>query len=183
MALNYVHGGGKAKSDAVIGQRVVNKTRLHYEQTFKFITRYCNENIPGSCNEDGDLIIPINQEHLETFFGDMSADIDDSGKVKSHSTLTGYVTAIKHYYKENRIAIDFETNAYLKDFGKGFKRVVAQKKNEGIMKNFEGKIGVTFIIYCKLAKLALFACSARSAFASLVHLFFTLFISITCVSP
>lgn len=42
------------------------------------------------------------------------------------------------------------------------------------MKNFEGKVPISFSIYCSLAKVALFASEVRSKFASLVHLFLLL---------
>ena len=118
---------GKAKSDAIIGQRVISKTRTKYAQTFNYITEYCRMHYPDSVNEDGKLIIPMSHEHLSGFLGDMGADRPD-GTIKAHTTITGYCTALKHYYKENRVLIDFETQEYFKDFHQGYKRTVAKKK-------------------------------------------------------
>ena len=43
------------------------------------------------------------------------------------------------------------------------------------MKNHEGKVLISSLVYCKLAILALFTCTSRSIFSSFVYLFLVLF--------
>jgi hypothetical protein len=43
----------------------------------------------------------------------------------------------------------------------GYRRGIARKKETGIMKNFEGKVPVSMMIYSGLSRLALFANEAR----------------------
>jgi len=126
---------GKAKSDEIVSNRVVKLTKDQYKKTFAFITSYCAERIEGSIDENGNLRIPMDQAHLETFLGDMSADRPD-GSCKAISTLTGYCTVIKFYYHENGVEIDENLKRYFKSFHDGVKRNIAGKKSVGLMKNY-----------------------------------------------
>jgi len=166
-------GGGKENSDKVIGQRVVNSTQAQYETTFKYIEAYCGHYYPDSVDSDGKLILPMVRIHLESFLGDMVAEREDKS-CKAITTVTGYCTVIKHYYRKNSIPIDADLAEYFKSFQKGYKRIVAAKKDAGEMKNFEGKVPITFSVFSSLAKLALFASAMRSSFASFVHVFMIL---------
>ena len=161
---------GKENSNAIVGQRVVSATQAQYATTFKFITKYCAENYPDSVDASGKLILPMTQDNLESFLGDMATDRGD-GSVKATSTVTGYCTVIKYFYKQAKVRIDGDQADYFKSFHEGYKRVVAKKKEQGLMKNFEGKVAVTYVIYASLAKIALFASQSRSTFSSFVHLF------------
>lgn len=118
---------GRAKSDEILNNRVVSNTQQQYQTTFNFISNYCGEKYPESINEDGELIIPMKMEHIEAFLGDMSADRDD-GSCKAKSTLTGYCTVIKYYYKKKHVPINEELKDYFKGFHEGVKRLVAKKK-------------------------------------------------------
>ena len=119
------------------------------------------------------LIIPMTRENLENFLGDMAADQVD-GKVKAAATVDGYCTVLKYYYRAAGFFIDAELANFFKNFHEGYKRIVARKKEAGIMKNYEGKVAVTYVIYCALAKVALFAASERTQFSSFVHLYLVL---------
>ena len=132
-------GGGARNADRICGNKVIDDTRAQYFRTYKFICAYCVEKLPDAVDEHEELRIPMQLTHVKTFLGDMSKDRAD-GSVKANSTVGGYVTVIKHYYKERKVMMDFETDAYLKNFTQGYKRVVAEKKNLGKMKQFEGKV-------------------------------------------
>jgi hypothetical protein len=164
---------GKAASDAILGQHVVKRTRDQYRRGLTFIENYCNENISGSCGNDGKLILPMSLLHLEKFLGNMSLPRED-GSVKSASTLSGYASVIKFVHKESRVSLSEEIKSYLSQFHKGYKRTVASKKNAGLMKNFEGKIPITFMHYSVLCRKALFASASRSQFSSYVHAYMIL---------
>ena len=76
-----------------------------------------------------------------------------------------------------------KVNFFLKDFTDGYRRTVAQKKSDGIMKNIEGKMPLTFPLYVKLCKKSLFVCDTdRSIMSSYVHLFTTLCWNLFCRS-
>jgi hypothetical protein len=111
-------------------------------------------------DSNGDLILPMTNENLESFLGYMSADRED-GSCKAITTFTGYCTALKHFYKEKKVPIDVDNAEYFKQFQSGYKRIIAEKKQDGFMKNHEGKVPISYLVYCKLAKLALFICTNR----------------------
>lgn len=166
---------GIERADVISGQHVVNSTRKQYASTFKYITKYCAESIPGSVDADGELILPMSTEHLKAFLGDMGAVREDK-TIKSLSTLNNYINTIKHYYKE-RLGDDSmstEQKNYLKKFSNGYGRVMAQARDRGEMKQKEGKVPVSFSMYQELCRLALFIAATRSAFSSFVHLFLIL---------
>ena len=148
-------------------------TQLQYAGTRRYIAKYCSKHYPDAVDAAGDLIIPMTRENLENFLGDMAADQVD-GKVKAAATVDGYCTVLKYYYRAAGFFIDAELANFFKNFHEGYKRIVARKKEAGIMKNYEGKVAVTYVIYCALAKVALFAASERTQFSSFVHLYLVL---------
>ena len=164
---------GRENTNAIIGNRVVKNTQDQYAATFNYITSYCTIHYPDAVNEVGELILSMEIENLEAFMGDMGCDRDD-GTCKASSTFNGYATVIKFYYRKNKVPIDDATKELFKGLQDGFKRKIADKKDKGIMKNFEGKVPVSFVIFASLSKLALFAADCRSTFASFVHLFLIL---------
>ena len=143
----------------------------------RFIAKYLfGHYVPPADAVEGNgiLKIPMSMSVLEKFLGDMSSDSDDTGKVKSLSTLASYCSAIKHAYKEKKVIIEKEMVNYMKDFAEGYKRRVAQKRSIGVMKNHEGKVGISITTFVKLSKHSLFASEDRSVFSSFVHLFMVL---------
>jgi hypothetical protein len=64
----------RLNSDAIVGQGVVSTTQSQYAPTFKFISLYCSQHYPDAVDENGELILPMTQENLESFLGDMASD-------------------------------------------------------------------------------------------------------------
>jgi len=162
---------GASNSDAIVAQKVVDKTKAQYATTLQYIARYCAESqdYKSAVDQNGDLILPMTMANLRGFMGDMGAEREDK-TVKSISTVTGYCTVIK-YYTRKKAPLSQEQVTFFKDYHEGYKRVVAQKKLKGQMKKNEGKVGISFHFYQALCKVALFASEARSSFSSFVHLF------------
>jgi hypothetical protein len=152
---------------------VVKDTRDNYARTYKLIARYCAEHFPSSVRPDGSLILPMASETIKSFLGEMAQSRPD-GSVKAISTITGYINVIKFYYAESHIHLEEDIVDYLKEFTNGYKRIVAKKKEDGLMKNFEGKVPIGTLLYNQLAKRALFASDSRSSFSSFVHSFMIL---------
>jgi len=121
----------------VVGLRVVKKSKDAHMRSVSFITKHFMENIPNS-TEDDKLILPVTKQNLELFFKAMSKP-KANGTVKSKSTMTGYISAIKWYYSEHNLEMSKECEIYLTKFSAGYKRLVAQKRSSGVMKTFEGK--------------------------------------------
>ena len=62
------------------------------------------------------------------------------GKLKAFTTITGYRSAISDYYKEHgNLVMDASTERWMSQFMAGYKRRVAQAKQDGEMDIMEGK--------------------------------------------
>jgi hypothetical protein len=96
------------------------------------------------------------------------------GSSKATSTITSYITAIKHLHRENKINLSDEIKRFFKDFTDGYKRVIAKKRERGVMKHKEGKIPVSYLILMELSKKALHVATYRSSFSSFVHTYMLL---------
>ena len=138
------------KATEIAGGRVIDETKKQYKAVFKFITKYFTENetkYPEAFGEDGNLLIPIRDEYLKAFFGDMTAerpanDFKDSRKRNSHkskASIQKYISSIKYEYDEHNVLMSSTLTTFLEDFSAGYKRKVAKLKEEGKMSNHEGK--------------------------------------------
>jgi hypothetical protein len=56
----------------------------------------------------------------------------------SVSCIQGYKSAIKWFYEQQHLTLDASINNWLDKFIKGYKRIVNDKKQRGIMAVFEG---------------------------------------------
>ena len=166
-------------SDTITEGRVIEKTKKRYQQTMDFIARKCISICPDAVEagvvDTAAVVVklPISFVNLKIFFGAMGTERSDL-TVKSKSSVTGYISAIKYAYRSKGIPIPEEQMSYFKSYTDGYKRVVADKKQKGIMKQHEGKVACSYLLYTKLAKLALFAAEQRSYFSAFVHVFLVL---------
>lgn len=174
-----------ATSLMITENRVMEKTRDQYKQTMDFMARQCLTLCPDAIQEgteDAPVIqLPMSLNNIKIFFGIMGAEREDA-TIKSKSTVTGYISALKHAYRSKSIPIPDDQTAFFKNFSDGYKRVVADKKQKGIMKQHEGKVACSYLLYTRLAKLALFAAEQRSNFSAFVHIFLVLCWNLFCRS-
>jgi hypothetical protein len=70
----------------------------------------------------------------------------------SISAMQGYKSALLWYYDEMKVLMDEENNRWLDDFIRAYKRFVAQKKQNGVMKLTEGKTYIQFQDYIILSE-------------------------------
>jgi hypothetical protein len=125
----------------VVGLRVKEGTKKGYRGSVKYITAYCQTNIPNS-TLDGELTLPMSKAVLMQFFTAMSRPRAD-GTVKAKASINGYISALKFHHEENNCRMTAECQDYLTKFSAGYKRLVAQKKADGVMKTYEGKVLIT----------------------------------------
>lgn len=69
----------------------------------------------------------------------------------AHSTMQGYKSALKWYYEEKKVTMEAEVDRWLDTFVHGYKRIVADKKERGVMSITEGKSPFDFKSYKLLA--------------------------------
>jgi hypothetical protein len=160
--------------DEMVAKRVTAKTRKSYESTFRWITRICKERIPGSCDRNGSLKLPMRSAHLQAFLKIASEPVNNEGAIRAYSSVQQYVSVIKFFYEEQGKTMKTHVIEYLTKWLAGYKRDVATLKEKGIMKNYEGKLPINVKEYERLTQLALWASEIRGKASSYVHLFLIL---------
>jgi len=159
------------RADSIVKKRIVAKTRAGYNSTFLMIEKLCKERVPDSTDEQGKLVLPMPKQVWVDFLGIVLEEKADKS-VKTDSTIQGYISAIKNEHKERHLPhVTKEIDEYISEFMQGYKRLVQEKRDVGIMKNREGKLPITFLTYTELSKTSLFAASERTVFSSFLHLF------------
>ena len=132
-------------ADALIGERVVARTKQSYESKVKAIAAYYTERLHRP------LTVPVQRDDILGFFGWL---IDEKHKDKpaAISTVTLYKSALKWYYKEHKLIMSPEVNQELDTLLKGYQRRVSDLKLEGRMPVFEGKYHLPFQGYVAICK-------------------------------
>ena len=165
-----------ATSQKILENRVIEKTKDKYRKTLNFMARQCLTICPDAVDDVGPPVVlhlPMSLENIQILFGVMGAERENKS-VKSKSAVTGYISSLKFAYRENDIRTPDDQLAFFKSYSDGYKRIVASKKQDGIMKQHEGKVSCTYLLYVRLAQLALFATEVRSKFSAFVHVFLVL---------
>ena len=70
------------KAIKIASGRVLEETKQQYKYVFGFITSYFAKKYPQALNIDGKLIIPIDENLVMAFFGDMSDEIPANESLK-----------------------------------------------------------------------------------------------------
>jgi hypothetical protein len=135
-------------ADALIGQRVVPRSKQKYEANIRVISKFYTEQL------NHPFAVPVERDDILAFFGWL---IDQKHKDKplAISSVTLYKSALKWYYKEQRLIMSPEVNQELDTLLKGYQRRVSDLKLDGKMPVFEGKYHIPFQGYVTLAKLLL----------------------------
>ena len=74
---------------------------------------------------------------------------------QSFEHVSGYKSAIKNHFKSRRVAFNDDSVLLQSDFFGGYKRLIADEKQDGTRKIREGKVPLSFTVYRYLAKLAM----------------------------
>ena len=112
---------------------------------------------------------------LKEFYAYISKKKNKDGSDKdpvehqSFELVSGYKSAIKNYFKSKRVRFSNESELMQSEFFGGYKRLIAEEKQEGTRKIREGKAPLSFTVYRYIAKLALqydfdFNCSTFAHF-------------------
>lgn len=156
---------------SVLTFRLNENTKKSYERCVASMETFFRENNVEGALSEGKISIPM-KRHVASEFLESMASASDDGTVYSYSTLNSYICAIKNLYREKELGITPDLALYFKNFCEGYKRIIAKKKEDGIMKNREGKLPISHMMYKKLAVYGLKNLVAPSS--SFVHLYMLL---------
>jgi hypothetical protein len=157
----------RARADAMIANRVRPKTAANYRSKIKQMGRWLSHARIGQSalvDEEGMPKLPLNEDHTIRFLGavteirEVASTADDPasvfGKPKKKlvengghvaaSVAGGHKSALVWWYAEKNMTMDPALNASLNRLISGYKKVVADLKQTGVMNAFEGKQALSF---------------------------------------
>jgi hypothetical protein len=139
-------GDNLSAADALISGRIVLRTKQQYQSKIKSITRFYNDHLRN------EFSVPVERDDILAFFGWL---IEDKHKDEplAISSVKGYKSALKWWYKEHRLIIDAAVDQELDTLLKGYQRRVSELKLEGKMPVFQGKYHLSFEGYRTVATL------------------------------
>ena len=102
----------------------------------------------------GEFVVPMPMQLVELYFGHLAAKRVPWNGAEKHlsvSSISVVTSAITSLHKANRVKVNDDVDVYMKQFVKGYRRTIAEKKqaNEYPMmegKAFLGKDGLTALI-------------------------------------
>lgn len=102
----------------------------------------------------GEFVVPMPMQLVELYFGHLAAKRVPWNGAEKHlsvSSISDVTSAITSLHKANRVKVNDDVDVYMKQFVKGYRRTIAEKKqaNEYPMmegKAFLGKDGLTELI-------------------------------------
>ena len=89
---------------------------------------------------------------------------------QSFEHVSGYKSAIKNHFKSRRVAFNDDSVLLQSDFFGGYKRLIADEKQDGTRKIRVGKVPLSFTAYRYIAKLAMMY-NRDSSCAIFAHVF------------
>jgi hypothetical protein len=156
-----------ALANEVIGKRKHPKTVNTYLKSMQTFGRWLTAN-DHSAHVDavGLPSLPLDHGLTITFFGALVqprlADHSVFGKPRkkllengghlSHSTISGFKSAVAWLHEEKQAVINAALDKELNHFVLGYRKDVAIKKQNGVMNPFEGKQALAFVGYKMLAR-------------------------------
>ena len=139
--------------------RVIAGTSRTYASRIRKMKAYFREKFPDDIGPDGELLVPMDVDHVLSFFGSISRWQEGErggvpGQLKSVSHMGGHRSALVDYYKiVHKRKFEPELDTRLSALLSGFKRQVAQAKQDGVIKITEGKQPLTFAGYRLLSEI------------------------------
>ncbi|ETV80376.1 hypothetical protein H257_06685 [Aphanomyces astaci] len=134
--------------DRVVALRLVNDTTTQYAYIIERFKRWLPSEHPEFV-VNSVIQLPLSTKVCQTYLDFASVKRDATGKelvakcFNSFSTIGTCKSAIKYLYKEANIQMHDELEARLKDFANGYKRHIAQLREDGEMPIGEGKLPMT----------------------------------------
>jgi hypothetical protein len=156
-----------AIAQEILDKRLSKGTRYQYNSKISalesWIRRHAKPDVRSCFDESAQkIILPLPDFVLQKFLGNVSRKKDPRNhkllrppQYHSYSYVNGYRSAIKELYKNENIPISLSGSVVLKDFTKGYTKMVAELKQSGDMPLFEGKRPITFNGYQYMAMRAL----------------------------
>ena len=156
-------------ADRIIDNNLHKNTKQKYSNKIKHFSEWFQKNHMELCisldNNELDLVAiattPGGYQAMKEFYAYISKKRNKDGSEKypvehqSFEHVSGYKSAIKNYFKSKRVQFSKESEMLQSEFFGGYKRLIAEEKQNGLRKIREGKVPLTFPVYRYIAQLAL----------------------------
>jgi UDP-galactopyranose mutase len=117
-------------ADNLVAGRVVEKTVKRYVNMVNIAKRFWRIH-------NKTFKVPLNLDMVYSFFGHITQP-DSEDKYKAVTTVSGYKSALKWWYKEQNSQMSDELESKLEQLMQGYRRLVSDLKQNGKMNVFEG---------------------------------------------
>lgn len=160
---------------AVQSMKITLSSRNTYSQRINAFSKFVKDNFPNAYEETSadiaqNLKLPLDEDIILSFFASLYNESE--GEFRAAATIGGYRSAINHLYRERLVPIPPELKQSMDDFVRGYRRRIAQAKEEGDIPITEGKRPLTVQGYRMLCKKSVEVEMAfRSKICSHAHLF------------
>lgn len=131
-------GGFRRKVEQISSERITETTRKNYISKLKAWKKWMRQYKPEGLGEDGELLLPVQKENMILFFGSIVYKDAQKTKMRAHSTVMGYYSALKYYYSMKEVP--FNGSEQLTSFLTGYQKQTARARENGELPSFEGKL-------------------------------------------
>jgi hypothetical protein len=149
-------------TQAILDKRLAESTKYQYKGKSKQLHAWLYERHREFIDaETDDIILPLPNEVIESFFGHIMLKRNRDGTYKepveycSFSHVSSFRSCIIDMYKQNNVSLDSSTQKLFENFVGGYNRNIAELKLKGEMSLTEGKRPITFDGYQFIASQAL----------------------------
>ena len=150
---SLTHLTGLERALELIDKRTTTGTKNGYKSSMNKMLRWLFVKYPACVNKVGsELSLNIHamqDDYVLEFFGyfefmDADGIIGENPTRCAASTMNGMLSAFVDHYKKNNYEISSKLREELSGLLKGYKRVIADDKDDGVRPQFEGKRAVSF---------------------------------------
>jgi hypothetical protein len=166
---DVVNNSNVELANRIIDNNLHLSTKKQYSNKVKHVCTWFKDHHPELCippdhNELELNLIATTREGadaLKEFYAHISKKRNKDGTYKdpvvhqSFEHVSGYKSAIKNHFKSRRVVFNDDSVLLQSDFFGGYKRLIADEKQDGTRKIREGKVPLSFTVYRYLAKLAM----------------------------
>ena len=156
-------------ANRIIDNNLHQNTKRQYSNKVKHMYEWFKEHHQELCTPPDCAELELNliattrdgSDALKEFYAHISKKKNRDGSYKdpvvhqSFENVSGYKSAIKNHFKSKRVKFSDESELLQSEFFGGYKRLIAEEKQDGTRKVREGKVPLTFSVYRFIAKLAL----------------------------
>lgn len=152
---------GGAMAAKIKGKKRAENTKKNYGSKANFLYGWLRDHHPDFIDSDEKMIIlPLNEEVVEEFFGDCIQKRDSNGVLKdpieyySFSQVSAFRSCIVELYEREKMKIEDSTKFAMDNFLDNYVKEIAELKHRGEMSLTEGKKPMSFRCFEFLAEAA-----------------------------